>query len=233
MDHCVEILFVEVVYAQDGLISFELQSSEYAQTVNITAVSSEGSAYGVLEIAFYDIGAPIEPGAFISTTAGDESLTVVWNSSPEIDIKGYKLYYDTDSSEPPYEGVASIYGVPSSADVGNDTMYTLTGLFNDTMYYITVTAYDVSGNESGFSPVTTVVPTCCQGRRGSIASSDDAVDISDLVYLIDYMFRDGPEPACLQEANVNGDASAIPDISDLIYLIDYMFLGGPAPMECP
>jgi len=53
------------------------------------------------------------------------------------------------------------------------------------------------------------------------------VDIGDLVYLVDYMFLQGPPPWTMNSADV--DASCRVDISDLIYLIDYIFLSGPAP----
>jgi hypothetical protein len=61
----------------------------------------------------------------------------------------------------------------------------------------------------------------------------DIVDISDLVYLVDYMFTGGPAPACFEEANVDGSDLLSLDISDLVYLIDYMFSGGPLPAACP
>jgi len=74
---------------------------------------------------------------------------------------------------------------------------------------------------------------CCLGDRGNIDNSpDDAVDISDLIYLIDYMFASGPEPVCLDEANLDGDQAGSLDISDLIYLVDYMFQSGPPPPPC-
>ena len=64
----------------------------------------------------------------------------------------------------------------------------------------------------------------------------DAIDISDLVYLVDYMFTGGPTPPCWSEANVDGagpDDNTGIDISDLVYLVDYMFTGGPPPPSCP
>jgi len=70
--------------------------------------------------------------------------------------------------------------------------------------------------------------------------ADDAVDISDLVYLVDYMFVGGAEPPCWAEANVDGsdsgdgvDGANDIDISDLVYLVDYMFVGGDPPLPCP
>jgi hypothetical protein len=56
-------------------------------------------------------------------------------------------------------------------------------------------------------------------------------DVADLVYLVDYMFNDGPDPWDLQVANVNGDGVAV-DVADLVYLVDFMFTGGP-DLQCP
>lgn len=56
------------------------------------------------------------------------------------DLAGYKVYYGQSSRQ---------YG--ASIDVGNRTSYTLSGLVAGLRYYMTVTAYDTSGNESSFS----------------------------------------------------------------------------------
>lgn len=68
--------------------------------------------------------------------------------------------------------------------------------------------------------------------RGNI-NHDPAgqIDISDLVYLIDYMFLQGPQPPNYDEGNVDG--LGVIDISDLVFLVDYMFLSGPEPPPCP
>ncbi len=76
---------------------------------------------------------------------------------------------------------------------------------------------------------------CCIFNRGNVDNSpDDAIDISDLVYLVAYMFQGGDEPICIEEADINGSGEASPiDISDMVYLVDYMFQGGAAPVVCP
>lgn len=73
---------------------------------------------------------------------------------------------------------------------------------------------------------------CCEGpMRGNVnGDGGDQIDISDLVYLVDYMFTGGPAPPCDEEADVNGDGGI--DISDLVYLVDYMFTGGAQPPGC-
>jgi len=78
-----------------------------------------------------------------------------------------------------------------------------------------------------------VATGCCVGDRGNVdGDTTDAIDISDLVYLVDYMFSSGPEPPCFDEADINGDGAPDIDISDLVYLVDYMFNSGPAPPSC-
>jgi hypothetical protein len=72
---------------------------------------------------------------------------------------------------------------------------------------------------------------CCQ-HRGDINHSGSGPDISDLVFLVTYMFQGGVEPPCLDEADINGSGGG-PDITDLVYLVTYMFQSGPAPVPCP
>ncbi len=58
-------------------------------------------------------------------------------------------------------------------------------------------------------------------------NSDSAVDIDDVVYLINYIFGGGPAPASEELADV--DCSGNVDIDDVVFLINYIFGGGPAP----
>jgi hypothetical protein len=66
------------------------------------------------------------------------------------------------------------------------------------------------------------------GLCGDIDGNGIAVDIADLVYLVDYMFTGGPPPTNMDAANVDGMNGI--DISDLVYLVDYMFNLGPGPL---
>ena len=77
--------------------------------------------------------------------------------------------------------------------------------------------------------------SCCEGIRGNVnGDALDETDISDLVFLVAYMFQDGNPPLCLDEANIDGSVTdPVIDISDLVALVAYMFQGGPAPANCP
>ncbi len=73
---------------------------------------------------------------------------------------------------------------------------------------------------------------CCV-LRGDTNHDGTAPDIADLIYLVAFMFQEGPEPPCMDEANVNGQDDVQPDIADLIYLVSYMFQEGPDLAPCP
>ncbi|MFH1687956.1 MAG: PKD domain-containing protein [bacterium] len=78
------------------------------------------------------------------------------------------------------------------------------------------------------------VISCCQGVAGNIDDDpEELIVITDLVYLVNYMFNAGPPLPCMEEANVNGSIFSAPDIEDLVYLVSYMFQGGPEPAACP
>ncbi|MCK4606415.1 MAG: thrombospondin type 3 repeat-containing protein, partial [candidate division Zixibacteria bacterium] len=70
----------------------------------------------------------------------------------------------------------------------------------------------------------------CDYICGDIDGSDLLpLDISDLVYLVDYMFNSGSEPPVMEAADLDGSGGLI-DISDLVYFVDYMFHDGPPPL---
>jgi hypothetical protein len=76
-----------------------------------------------------------------------------------------------------------------------------------------------------------VIYNCCD-LRGDVNRDGSGPDITDLVYLVSYMFQAGPQPPCMNSADINGDDGDVPDISDLVYLVTYMFQSGPAPVPC-
>jgi len=75
-----------------------------------------------------------------------------WAENQEPDLAGYKIYYKTGSSGPPYDGIHPTNAAFNSPiDVGNVTEYTIAGLNNLEIYYIVLTAYDSEGLESDYS----------------------------------------------------------------------------------
>ena len=58
-------------------------------------------------------------------------------------------------------------------------------------------------------------------------TGDGTVDVSDLMYLINYLYRGGPRPRPLENANVNCDETI--NVADVIYLVNYIYKAGPPP----
>lgn len=58
-------------------------------------------------------------------------------------------------------------------------------------------------------------------------NGDGVVDVGDVVYLINYLFKSGPVPSPREAGDVNTDGNV--DVGDVVYLINYLFKGGPAP----
>ncbi len=63
------------------------------------------------------------------------------------------------------------------------------------------------------------------------ANSDEAVNVSDAVYIINYVFAGGEAPYPIQAADANGDRNC--DVSDAVFIINYVFIAGPVPDQCP
>jgi hypothetical protein len=85
--------------------------------------------------------------AFTSPCAARNAV-FSWTANDE-QVDGYKLYYKTGSSGPPYNGVGAIGG-SSPVLTGNTITYNLQGLADSETYYFALTAF-VGGLESGYT----------------------------------------------------------------------------------
>jgi len=58
-------------------------------------------------------------------------------------------------------------------------------------------------------------------------NADGLIDIGDVVYLINYLYRDGDPPDPIEAGDCNCDEMV--DLGDVVYLINYLYRGGQAP----
>jgi hypothetical protein len=91
--------------------------------------------------------------------------------------------------------------------------------------------YGVVGVLSGVpsAPTTCTVEVQVAGvlfQRGD-SNGDSHFDLSDVIYPLNYLFRGGPVPPCLEASNANGDGAL--DIADPVWALNYLFLDGPPP----
>lgn len=95
------------------------------------------------------------------------------------------------------------------------------------------------GGHMTADPGDAVPPYFIAAQNGD-TNADGKVDISDPIYLLQYLYMGGPAPAPLfcepfsavHNGDVNGDK--LLDGSDAISLLQWLFLDGPAPVDgCP
>jgi hypothetical protein len=69
----------------------------------------------------------------------------------------------------------------------------------------------------------------CGPARGDV-NADGVINTVDVVYLLNYLYINGPEPACTP-ITACGDANkdSLVNASDVVYLINYLFVNGPPP----
>jgi hypothetical protein len=62
------------------------------------------------------------------------------------------------------------------------------------------------------------------------ANKDGNLNVSDVIFMINYLFKGGPIPVEFKnQMDVNCDGET--NVSDVIYTINYLFKGGPAPID--
>ncbi|MGB7063147.1 MAG: C1 family peptidase [Candidatus Zixiibacteriota bacterium] len=61
------------------------------------------------------------------------------------------------------------------------------------------------------------------------ANFDQTVDVGDIVYLTNYLYKGGSAPLPPPAGDANGDCTV--DLGDVVYLVNYLFKGGPPPVE--
>jgi len=86
----------------------------------------------------------------LTTTAGNQQVTLNWNDNSESDLAGYHVYRATTSGGPYTRLTTNLLA---------SSLYTDTGLSNGIKYYYVVTAEDVGGNASANSNEANATPT--------------------------------------------------------------------------
>lgn len=101
--------------------------------------------------------------ACLQLAAGDVSLA--WDPSTSEGVVGYKVYYGSTSGS--YDSFRTVTGQSS---------YTITDLSEGT-YYFAVTAFDTSGNESGYSNEVSTVVKGTEETNPALPAPDPVVEI--------------------------------------------------------
>jgi len=79
-------------------------------------------------------------------------------------------------------------------------------------------------------PPSGVDPAPARFVRGD-ADSSGAIDLTDAVMVLSYLFLGGAAPACMDAADADDADSGQPTITDAIVILNWLFLGSKAPAQ--
>jgi hypothetical protein len=157
----------------------------------------------------------------LSAFVGQEIYVRFSYKDHDLYYAGQGIYIDDIS---PISGFETTTVLSSSL---TDTSYAISGR-PDGIYYYKVRAKDAEnqwGVFSNISQTTVGSPYVCGD-----ANKDKIVNIKDITYLINFLYKGGLAPDPMQAGDANGDG--IVNIRDVTYLINYLYKGGPIPI-CP
>ena len=119
--------------------------------------------------------------------------------------------YVLDISDPTNPSLVTYYNTPGSPrDVFVDELYVLVADYTSLLVFEASFLHTIPGDVNG----------------------DGQVDIGDVVFLVNYLYKGGPPPEIPELGDVNGDS--VVDLGDVVYLINYLFRDGPVPEKsCP
>jgi len=149
-----------------------------------------------------DTDAPVISPTGLTATSEGIAINLTWEPMNLDDLAGYKVYYDTDTEEPPYEGTEAAEG-KSPIDVGKVTNYRISGSKPETRYYIAVTAYDTQGNEGWYGEVVTAETPAGELKPPlppELSSPDDGVVIDTYTPILKWSASEGATSYSVQIA---------------------------------
>ncbi len=153
------------------------------------------------------------------------TLTLGWQNELALTYHVYRRAASSDGSFFRRDNLSGSLADPGVA--GGE--FTDTEIIADQEYDYLLVAEDAVGNLGRHSEV---LDTGAESYLCGDADASGSVNVSDAVYLIQYIFAAGPAPLPLLAGDA--DCSVSINVTDAVYLIQYIFAGGPTPgADCP
>ncbi|MFH2049315.1 MAG: PKD domain-containing protein [bacterium] len=147
-------------------------------------------------------------------------------------VTGVTYQFSTVSSDPEGNDVYYRY------DFGDNTVTDWLGPYTSGDICTASHAYATSGNygiiaqakdswdyESGWSPVSEIK---IWDYMVGDANGNNIINILDIVYLIEFLYKNGPAPDPFAAGDANYTITV--NILDIVYLIEFLYKDGPAPI---
>ena len=147
-------------------------------------------------------------------------------------VTGIEYDFSSNTTDPEGDSISYLFNWADGTDSdwlgpfgSGDTCIASHLWSNSDIYYVEVKAKDVHGHASDWSDLLSVAIYTCGN-----CNSDGIIDIGDVVYLINYLFKNGPGPIpMLSVGDCNDDGTL--DISDVLHLINYLYKNGTPPCD--
>jgi len=208
----------------DGVVTYEADPADVGADIQITVEATD----------------PVHQHGGCAYFAWTIDVTVTDNTPPTIDCG--RLYHfaappnvmtktDIIVEDPDEGNTHTFYWIYiSPAPIGSYNIDPATGALTFTpatqdqgMYDACIGVTDGIDSASCCFTIEVLPSDCCTGD----VNFDGNVNISDAVFLVNYIFKGGAAPQIMNFGDVNADCDI--NIADVVYLISYIFKGGPAP----
>ncbi|OGC85080.1 MAG: hypothetical protein A2V73_03070 [candidate division Zixibacteria bacterium RBG_19FT_COMBO_42_43] len=195
---------------------------------SFTPVFNQAGNYSVTFIAGDGVLADSETITITVTEAGNHppalgNLDTLYFAFIKDSLKITVTASDPDSTIP----ILSALSLPTNATFVNNGNGT--GLFKfkpdslqlNSSYLVTFVASD--GSLADSHQVRIQVMNFLAGD----ANGDRKVGLADVIYIVNFIFKTGPEPKPLESADANNDGRV--SLADIVYLVNFIFKSGPPP----
>ena len=153
---------------------------------------------------------------------------------------GYAMYADPSGWSPPLaagSGIVAYLWVTAGFNSIPGGSVTVDTAWLGYATRLRLVSYFQDGYPNYFAPGSISVNPCDCVHHGDI-NGDGAIDVFDIVALIDIAFAGAPaaptDPICPHATRADFNCDRVIDVFDVIYAIDFAFSGGPPPCNpCP
>lgn len=167
------------VLSTNGAVTLLLRAPVGGSVAYVSLTSVVGDAFGSVAINLIDDVPPTVP-ANVLVSAGQSRVWVSWQTNSEPDLAGYRVYYRMGTNGPPWDGTATVEGLPSPVTI-TGTNCLLRGLTLGTNYFVAVSAVDTTGNESPLSTSQQVTTTQKQPSTPTAIMTSFGVDGTNII----------------------------------------------------
>lgn len=218
-------------------INLQPDSSGYVSyRINVKEDLESGTEIKGNGMIYFDIMPGVPCSAFVTVdalTPFSQVDSVLRIGFPDT----FQVYWSGDDPSPGASGI-EVYSIYFSMDGDPDSLwYADTSWFEEDTLETSATFvgepgryycfYSIAQDRVWWLQEPPLAPDACTPFLHGDANADWLIDIADVVFLINYLYRNGeaPNPVERGDANCNGEVT----VGDIVFLISYLYKNGPPP----